>query len=440
MANRWVLWRAAAVAVLALPTAPGCATDDGDGWLDLSGTTVEVVAVWQDSEAEAFEQVVAAFEARTGASVVLTSTAGRDIGAVLDARIDAGDVPDVAVLPQPGLIRRYAREGAIHPLGDALVAEVDDRYGAPWRRLATVGGDMYGVWYKAANKSLIWYSLGAFERAGVVPPTDLDRLGDVADALAASGTPPFAVAAAPEDSWVLTDLFENLYLRIAGPERYDALAERRVAWTDSTVIATLALFAELLAPDHLAGGTETALGWRLPDAVAAVFSAEPAAGMLAEGDFVPGRVPAGTLTELGVDVDVIPFPERQQGARSVVGGGDAAVLMRPEPGGEELVRFLATAEAGEIWAERGGFLSPNEDVDLSVYPDDRTRDIARALLEAGDGFRFDLSDLQPVEFGGTTGSGMWGILRELVADPGDPPDVAGAAAGLEAAAVAAWGA
>ena len=110
----------------------------------------------------------------------------------------------------------------------------------------------------------------------------------------------------------------------------------------------------------------------------------------------------------------------------------------PPPGGGP-GRVLATAEAGEIWAARGGFLSPNEDVDLSVYPDDRTRDIARALLEAGDGFRFDLSDLQPVEFGGTTGSGMWAILRDLVADPADPPDVAGAAARLEAAAAAAWG-
>ncbi|HEX6422638.1 MAG TPA: ABC transporter substrate-binding protein [Acidimicrobiales bacterium] len=440
MANRWVLWRAAAVAVLALPTAPGCSTDDGDGWLDLSGTTVEVVAVWQDAEAEAFEQVLDAFEARTGASVVLTSTEGRDIGAVLDARIAGGDVPDVAVLPQPGLLRRYALDGAIHPLGDALVTEVGDRYGAPWRRLATVDGDMYGVWFKAANKSLVWYSLGAFERAGVVPPTDLDRLVEVADALAASGTPPFAVAAAPEDSWVLTDLFENLYLRVAGPERYDALADRRVSWTDGTVVATLALFADLLAPQNLAGGPEGALGWRLPDAAAAVFAADPAAGMIVEGDFVPGVVAGAGEAELGVDVDVMPFPERQPGGRLVVGGGDAAVLMRPEPAGEELVRFLATAEAGEIWAARGGFLSPNEDVDLSVYPDDRTRDVARALLEAGDGFRFDLSDLQPVEFGGTTGSGMWGILRDLVADPADPPDVAGAAARLEAAAAAAWGA
>ncbi|HEX6420291.1 MAG TPA: ABC transporter substrate-binding protein [Acidimicrobiales bacterium] len=436
MANRSARWRAVVAAVAAVLAFPAVACESGDsGPPDLSGEVIEVVAVWQDAEAAAFRQVLDAFEARTGAAVELTSTAGRDIAAVLDARIAGGDPPDVAVLPQPGLLARYAREGAIHPLGAELSAAVRDRYGTPWRRLATVAGDLYGVWYKAANKSLIWYSLGAFERAGVVPPDDLDRLGDVADALAASGTPPFAVAAAPEEAWVLTDLFENLYLRVAGPQRYDALAERRLPWTDQSVRATLSLFADLFAPANLAGGLDGALAWQLPDAAAAVFSPEPAAAMVVEGDFVPGRVPAGTGARLGVDVDVAPFPERQAGGRGVVGGGDAAVLMRPGTAAEELLRFLATAEAGEIWAAQGGFLSPNEDVELRAYPDDRTRDIARALLDAGDGFRFDLSDLQPAEFGASTDRGMWGILRDFLADPSD---VAGTVERLEAAAAAAW--
>jgi alpha-glucoside transport system substrate-binding protein len=296
-------------------------------------------------------------------------------------------------------------------------------------------GELYGVWFKAANKSLVWYSIGAFERAGVVPPQDLDRLDDVAAALAASGTPPFAVAAAPEDAWTLTDWFENLYLRVAGPERYDALAEHRLRWTDETVEATLGLLAQLIAPRFVAGGPASARTTGLTDAAAAVFSTTPRAAMVVEGDFIPGVVAGASEAELGVDVDVFPFPEARPGGRLVVGGGDVAVQMRRSDAGAALLRFLASAEAGEIWAARGGFLSANEDVDLTVYPDDTTRDIARGLLEAGDGFRFDLSDLQPVEFGGTTGSGMWAALRDFLADPSD---IAGTAARLEAEATAAW--
>ncbi|HET6954470.1 MAG TPA: ABC transporter substrate-binding protein [Acidimicrobiales bacterium] len=434
MAKRSVYGRACAALTLALPASLACAPAD-DSWPDLSGATVEVVAVWRDAEADAFDEVLDVFEARTGATVELTSTEGRDIGAVLDGRIAAGNPPDVAVLPQPGLLEDYARAGVIQPLDPAVETDVRARYSATWRRLATVDGRMYGVWFKAADKSLVWYSIGAFERAGVVPPDDLDRLDDAAAALAASGTAPFAVAAAPEAAWALTDLFENLYLRIAGPERYDALAGHRLPWTDPTVQETLAVLAGLLAPTYVAGGPEGARAMGLPEAAGAVFSPEPAAAMLVEGDFVPGVVAGDVEAELGVDVDVVPFPEPGPGGRLVVGGGDAAVLMRPRAAGAALVRFLATAEAGEAWAAQGGFLSPNEDVDLAVYPDDTTRDIARALLEAGDGFRFDLSDLQPVAFGGTTGAGMWGILRDFLV----VPDVPATAARLEAAAEAAWG-
>jgi ABC-type glycerol-3-phosphate transport system substrate-binding protein len=426
--------RVSAVCALTLPCLGACAGGD-DGSSDLSGTSVEVVAVWRDAEAAAFEDVLASFEDRTGAAVEFTSTEGEDIGAVLDARIARGDAPEVAILPQPGLLERYARAGTIDPLDETLAGQVRERYSSQWRQLATVDDELYGVWFKAANKSLVWYSIGAFERAGVVPPDDLDRLEDTAATLAAAGTPPFAVAAAPADAWVLTDWFENLYLRVAGPERYDALAGHRLPWTDPTVLATLELLAPLVEPSFLAGGPAGALATRLPEAAGEVFSPAPAAAMVIEGDFVPGVVAGTTEAELGVDVDVFPFPERQPGGRFVVGGGDVAVSMQRSEAGAELMRFLASAEAGEIWAARGGFLSPNEDVDLTVYPDDITRDIARALLEAGDGFRFDLSDLQPVEFGGTTDAGMWAVLRDFLADPSD---AAGAAARLEAAAVAAW--
>jgi ABC-type glycerol-3-phosphate transport system substrate-binding protein len=426
----------AVLAPVVLAMSAGCSAGDGDR-PDLSGATVEVVAVWSDAEAAAFREVLAAFEARTGATVRFTSTEGADVGALLDARIARGDPPDLAVLPQPGLLQRYAREGAIDPLGAELTEEVRARYGAPWRRLATLDGELYGVWFKAANKSLVWYSIGAFEQAGVVPPDDLDRLDDVAVTLAASGIPPFAVAAAPQDAWTLTDWFENLYLRLAGPARYDLLAEHRLRWTDESVLTTLELLAQLIRPQFIAGGPDRALTTELADAAAAVFSTTPGAAMVVEGDFIPGVVAGASDAELGVDVDVIPFPEPRLGGRLVVGGGDVAVQLERSVAGTALLRFLATADAAEIWAARGGFLSANEDVDLTAYPDDTTRDIARALLEAGDGFRFDLSDLQPIEFGGTTGTGMWDVLRDFLVDP---TDIAGTAARLEAAATAAWAA
>jgi alpha-glucoside transport system substrate-binding protein len=426
---RWVR-HAAAVAVAIVAAACGGAGGSADR---LAGESVEIVAVWQDTDAERFQAVLDRFEDETGADVRYTSTDGEDIGGVLDARRAAGDAPDLAVVPLPGLLRQYASEGVIAPLDDLVGEDAAASYSTVWQELATVDGELFGVWFKAAHKSLIWYHVSAFEDLGAVPPGDLDGLLAVARDLDASGIAPFALAGG--DPWTLTDWFENLYLRIAGPDRYDALAERRLPWTDPTVEQALRLMGQLLAPDLVAGGTTGSLDITFPESVEMVSADPPAAAMVAGGDFVAGFV-EGSAATLGVDVDAFLFPEVPGSGRLVVGGGDAVVSMRRSAAADALVRYLATAEAGEVWASLGGFLSPNEDVSLASYPDDRTRTIARSLLEAGEGFRFDLSDLQPVEFGGTRDGGMQQILRDFLAGT---DDVEGTARRLEAAAAATSG-
>ena len=119
----------------------------------------------------------------------------------------------------------------------------------------------------------------------------------------------------------------------------------------------------------------------------------------------------------------------------MVGAGDAAVVMRAGAPAQALVRYLAGPEAASLAASAGGFVSPNQDVDLAVYPDDVSRAIARRILEAGDDFRFDLSDMAPFQFGSTDGSGMPGLLQHLLAHP---DDVEGTAARLEMSAAAAY--
>ena len=48
------------------------------------------------------------------------------------------------------------------------------------------------------------------------------------------------------------------------------------------------------------------------------------------------------------------------------------------------------------------------------------------MIDAGDSVRYDMSDLQPTEFGATTGQGIWGILIDFLQNP---DDVDGTAAG-----------
>jgi ABC-type glycerol-3-phosphate transport system substrate-binding protein len=375
-------WVRGALALAVGVVVLAACTRSGGGDEGLRGGRIEVLAVWSGDEREQFQRVAAAFERKTGVTVGYSST-GNGVATELDTRFADGRVPDVAFLPQPGLLRRLAGEGRLVALDDATEDAVAQNYASVWRALGSVGGRLYGVWFKAANKSLVWYNVGAFELAGVVPPEDLDRLVEVGRTLTTSGIPAFSVGGA--DGWTLTDWFENLYLRTAGPEKYDLLADHRIPWTDGSVKDTLRLLDRVLDPSLLAGGTDDALRTPFDASVEKVFRTPPVAAMVFEGDFVGGVVLARTKAQLGVNADVFPFPSVGASAPGVVGGGDAAVLLRSSAAGRAFVRYLASPEAAAIWAGQGGFVSPNRNLDISVYPEEITRSVARQARSRGPG-------------------------------------------------------
>jgi ABC-type glycerol-3-phosphate transport system substrate-binding protein len=383
--------------------------------------------VWSGVEQRNFERVLRAFARRTGVAVRYTS-AGYSVPVFLRARLAAHRLPDVAFLPQPGLLRMYAAQHLLVPLNRIAGAAVASNYNAAWRRLGSVGTTLYGVWFKAADKSLIWYNEDVFERAGLVPPASLGGLVPLAHRLARLGVPAFAVGGA--DGWTLADWFSNLYLRLAGPGRYDLLAAHRIPWTSPSVAAALRLLARVLGPRAVAGGPRGALRTSYTESVEETFAPRPAAAMVFEGDFVAGVIAAQTRARLGTDADAFAFPVAGRSAAMVVAGGDAAVLMRRSAAGDALIRYLASPQAAAIWAARGGFVSPNVSLGLSAYPGGLSRSIARSVLEAGSSFRFSLSDLTPAGFGGTEGRGMRGILQQFLAHR----DVRTTAARLERAA------
>jgi len=416
----------------------GCGgSDEGGGTStepgSLEGESIELAAVFTGAEQEALQAVLAAFSEETGAEVTFTST-GDDIATVLGTRIAGGDAPDVALLPQPGLLAQFVEDGAVTAVSEEVAAAVDENYSEVWRELGSVDGELYGVWFKAANKSTVWYNTGVFEDAGATVPEDFDGLVETAGTIADSGVTPISVAGG--DGWTLTDWFENVYLRVAGPEMYDQLTAHEIPWTDPSVITSLETLAELWTAENVVGGNSGAQQVLFPDSVEAVFSDDPSGAIVFEGDFVAGVIADSTNSVVGEDADFFPFPSIDGSPESVVGGGDVAVALSDSEAAMALLEYLATPAAAEIWAALGGYISPSENVDTSVYPDDTTRAIAEALVGAAENFRFDMSDQMPPAFGGTPGQGEWALLQNFLADP---TTVDATATALEAAAAEAYG-
>jgi len=361
------------------------------------------------------------------------TSAGDQLPTQLSTAVEGGNPPDIAVLPQPGLMSDFAGQGALQPI-DFAQGDIESNFGESVVQLGTVDGTLYGFLFKAANKSLVWYNVGAYADAGVEPAEDWDTWIANGGTISASGVPAYSIGGA--DGWTLTDLFENIYLRTAGPETYDQLAAHEIPWTDQSVKDALASMAEVVGDsDNIAGGTDGALQTDFPTSVTQAYADPPAAAQVMEGDFVAGVISDSTDAAAGDDFDVFPFPAIGESGSVVVGGGDTVVMFEDTPAGQAFVDYLTTPEAAQIWAEKGGFATLNKNVDPSVYPDEITQTTAGALGEA-EAFRFDLSDLQPAEFGGTVGQGLFKLFQDFLANP---EDIDGITAQMEEAAAQAYG-
>jgi ABC-type Fe3+ transport system substrate-binding protein len=186
---------------------------------------------------------------------------------------------------------------------------------------------------------------------------------------------------------------------------------------------------------NIAGGTSAALQNDFPTSVSNVFSDPPKAAMVFEGDFVAGVILSSTKAKPESGFNVFGFPSINNSPPVVMGGGDTVITFKDTPAVQALVTYLTTPEAATIWVKKGGFSTANKNVDPSLYPDNITRDTASALAQAQT-FRFDMSDLQPAEFGATVGQGEWKDFQDFVKDP---KNVDGTAKQLESDAKKAYG-
>ncbi|MDI3389407.1 extracellular solute-binding protein [Streptomyces sp. B-S-A8] len=400
---------------------------------ELDGQKVSVAAVWGGAEREVFLRVLDEFEKRTGAEVSFVPAQDPIIG-FLESKVAGGEPPDVAMLPQVGAIEQAVANKWAKPVGPKAQQQLKKNYAEGWRELGAVDGKQYGVYFKAANKSLIWYNTAVMKNAGAQEPQTWDEFLQTAQAIYDSGIAPVSVGGA--EAWTLTDWFENVYLSQAGPEKYDQLARHEIKWTDPSVKKALSTLGELFGREELlAGGTRGALGTEFPESVKQTFVGgdQPKAGMVFEGDMVSLAI-AETDAKIGTDAKVFPFPAVDGESPAVV-GGDAAVALKDTKGAQALLTYLASPDAAAIWAKAGGFVSPNKNLDFAAYPNDVQRDIAKALIAAGDDIRFDMSDQAPQAFGGTPGKGEWKVLQDFLKNP---KDVEGAQAALEAAAAKAY--
>jgi alpha-glucoside transport system substrate-binding protein len=381
---------------------------------NLDGQTISIFGPWRGEDQVLVESMLAYFSAASGVKVNYSSSEGYEQQIVIDAQ--AGSPPDVAILPQPGLIADLAAKGLILPLGEETTTWLTENYGAgaSWAALGTYKGAdgnpaLYAFPYKADVKSLVWYSPDNFADAGYEVPATMEDLKALTDKIVADGGTPWCIGlgSGGATGWPATDWVEDMMLRTQSPETYDKWVTNELPFNSPEVVGAIEEFGFFAKNDaYVAGGAAAVASTDFRDSPKGLFSSPPGCFMHRQASFIPSFFPEGT--EIGADVDFFYFPAyagKDLGA-PVLGGGTLAFVMKESEAARAFIEFLKTPIAHEVWMAQSGFVTPYKGVNAELYGSAALKKQGE-ILAAATTFRFDGSDLMPGAVGaGTFWTGM----------------------------------
>jgi alpha-glucoside transport system substrate-binding protein len=376
----------------------------GDGSGDLSGTTVTVSGAFVDAEAERFAEAMKPFEEATGVTVKYSGD--KSFEQQLNVQVEAGNPPDVALLPQPGGMKKYAADGKLFPLPDDIVASIDENYGPGWKEVGTADdGKPYGVFHRVNLKGLVFYPKAVWDAKGYTVPTTWDELKTLMDKMVADGTAPWCIGieSGAATGWAFTDWIEEVMLRTVGAEGYDKWVAGETPFTDASVKNAFQLILDIWTNEKYAyGGPNYIVQTNFGEAPKAAFDDPPKCLLTNQGNFITAFFPDAVQADLDNQVGVFNLPaiDSAIGTPAEV-GGDQAVAFADRPEVWAFLKYLTTPESGVTWQKAGGALFPYKTQDVSLYSSDLDKAFAQSIVDASF-VRFDGSDAMPAEVGSGT--------------------------------------
>jgi alpha-glucoside transport system substrate-binding protein len=398
-------------------TAAPTATSTTVASPNLSGAQVRVLGLWSGPELDSFMTVKATWEKDTGGIVDWEGI--QDLPGVLTERMQAGNPPDIAILPNPGLMQQLAREGKLVPLNSFMdMNQVNKDYAPAWIDLGSYNGQLYAIFYKVANKATVWYNPRAFAAADYTVPRAWDDMITLADKMVADGNTPFSIVApgGPASGWALTDWISEIVLNNCGPDIYDRWVTGEISWTDACIKQSFEMFDKIVQTEgYVLGGSQGILATTDANGTYPLYTDPPTAYMDYLASFAQAFIASKYPTlNPGDDYNFFAFPTidpKYAGAITI--GADVVVMVNDTPAARSFMTYLAGAQAQEAWIKLGGFTSVNRSIPAGTYPDPVARAVAQELTEARI-TRFGAGDMMPAALQ----KAWWKGMLELVKDPG----------------------
>jgi alpha-glucoside transport system substrate-binding protein len=344
--------------------------------------------------------------------------------------LNGGAAADIIMLAQPAAILEYGADGLILDAGP-IIGDTDkllEEHPATLPLYTGPNGEIFGVPYKVDVKSVVWYPIKAFEAAGYAVPTTWDELIALSDQIVADGSDPWCVGmeAAAATGWIATDMIEDIVLRTAGPEVYNAWAKLEHPFASPEIKNAFDLAGQIyFTPDYVLGGSTGILATSQNDAMDPMFDGDPplsapSCWMQKQAtwygpDFFPDQKATGQPSQfvVGEDVGLFYFPpiDPAQG-NPALGAGDAFMVTQDRPEVRAVAQFLAVPEGIQAWIQAGSAISANQATPADWYQGNYKLEVASDIVANATSFGFDASDLMPA-----SGAAFWaGVVDWISAD------------------------
>jgi alpha-glucoside transport system substrate-binding protein len=392
-----------------------------DEYGDLSGKTVSVYTSIVAPEDQPHIDSYKPFEECTGATV--TYEGSKEFEAQLVVKIQSGNAPDVAYIPQPGLLQTLVRDtDAVVPAPEGVTQMVDEHFSEEWKGYGTVDGTFYAAPLGANVKSFVWYSPAMFEDAGYEIPETWDDMIALSDEIAAEGGKPWCAGIGSGDAtgWPATDWLEDVMLRTAGPEVYDQWLNHEIPFNDPQVAEALATVGEILKNEDYVngglGGVQSIASTEFQEAGIPIL--DGSCWMHRQASFYQANWPEGTTVAEDGDVFAFYLPQIEGEERPVLGGGEFVAAFADRPEVQAFQQYLASPDwANEKARVTGpGWVSANTGLDPANLESPIDQLSAEILQDETSVFRFDASDLMP----GAVGAGsFWTEMTNWIANDKD---------------------
>lgn len=406
----------------------GCAEGDSSGSSGSGGeTTVRIAGGITGTEADALNQSFEQFTKDTGIKVVYTGDKSFEGNIV--TKVSGGDAPDIAIVPQPGLLKTLIGTGEVQKASDAVSSNVDQYWGEDWKSYGTDGGTFYAAPMLANLKGYVWYSPAKFKEWGVEVPKTFDQLMTLTQTIQQkTGAAPWCAGFASDaaSGWPGTDWIEDMVLRQSGPDVYDQWVANEVKFTDPQIKQAFdAVGGILLNPSYVNAGfgdVKSINSTAFADVAAKV--ADGSCPMTHQASFLSANFltvknAAGQTPTIAPDGDVYAFllPGVKEGELAVEGGGEFVAAFSEDPNVQKVVEFMSTPDFANARVKLGGVISANKGADPSLASSEFLTEAMKTLQDPSTTLRFDASDLMPATVG--AGSFWKGMVSWIDGTPTD---------------------